>query len=81
MDLKVDLSLTSLSPASCGQFSWFWPIGKKQGRRLNKAMIMIGPDMGTKLLWLQLHEVEAFEAKASASASWFQKLKASASVS
>ncbi len=38
-------------------------------------------DMGTKLLWLQLHEAKAFEAKASASASWFQKLKASASAS
>ena len=34
------------------------------------------PDMGTKLL--RLHEAEAFEAKASASASWFRKPKASA---
>ncbi len=38
-----------------------------------------GKDMGTKLLRLQLHEAEAFEAKASALASWFGKLKASAS--
>ena len=34
-------------------------------------------DMGTKLLWLRLHKAKAFEAKVSASASWFQKLKAS----
>ncbi len=35
--------------------------------------------MGTKLLQLRLHEAKAFEAKALASASWFQNLKASAS--
>ncbi len=36
-------------------------------------------DMGTKLL--RLHEAGTFEAKASASASWFQELKALASAS
>ena len=37
-------------------------------------------DMGMKLLWLRvrLHEAKAFKAKALASASRFQKLKASA---
>ncbi len=37
--------------------------------------------MGTKLLQLWLHEAEAFQAEASASASWFQNLKALASAS
>ncbi len=45
------------------------------------AFSAFAADMGTKLLRLLLHEAEAFDAKASASALWFQKLNSLASAS
>ena len=52
-------------------------LSKMTGRQVPRNVI----DRDTPSAGIDLHEAEAFEAKASASVSWFQKLKASASAS